>query len=265
MKISIKNCNNISNGEVDIVEYKLNIKYGINGTGKSTIAKAIQYKIEGSDQLKDLTPFRLRDKKTEIPEVEIDEKDKINSVFIFNEDYLNRFLYKEDELVSNSFEIFIKTPEYNSYNSNIEDLLKFIKDAFSNHAELEQIISDFESLSKNFKTTQKGISRASQGYKALESGNKLEHIPEALKPYSQFLKHDDHRTNWLDWQIKGEKFLEISDNCPYCIAGVSEKKEVIKSISKTYDKKVIESLTSIIDAIKSLGDYFSEETKQELY
>jgi len=32
-----KNCNNIKEGNI-LVEKKLNIKYGINGTGKSTIA-----------------------------------------------------------------------------------------------------------------------------------------------------------------------------------------------------------------------------------
>ena len=41
MKISIENCNNIDKGEIEIVPNTLNIKYANNGTGKSTIAKAI--------------------------------------------------------------------------------------------------------------------------------------------------------------------------------------------------------------------------------
>lgn len=32
MKLTIKNCNNIENGEIDITEGRLNIKYAINGT-----------------------------------------------------------------------------------------------------------------------------------------------------------------------------------------------------------------------------------------
>ena len=43
MNISITNCNNIAHGTVAISENRLNIKYAINGTGKSTIAKAIEY------------------------------------------------------------------------------------------------------------------------------------------------------------------------------------------------------------------------------
>lgn len=42
MRLKISNCNNIDNGEFDIVEGRLNIKYAINGTGKSTISKTIE-------------------------------------------------------------------------------------------------------------------------------------------------------------------------------------------------------------------------------
>ena len=42
MEIQINNCNNISEGTISIVENRLNIRYAINGTGKSTISKAIE-------------------------------------------------------------------------------------------------------------------------------------------------------------------------------------------------------------------------------
>lgn len=41
MNIIIRNCKNIDSGTVTIEEGKLNIKYAINGTGKSTIAQVI--------------------------------------------------------------------------------------------------------------------------------------------------------------------------------------------------------------------------------
>ena len=37
----IRNCNNISSGKVSWEKGKLNIKYGLNGTGKTTIGKAV--------------------------------------------------------------------------------------------------------------------------------------------------------------------------------------------------------------------------------
>jgi hypothetical protein len=42
MEIEISNCNNIDYGLVKIEEGVLNIKYAINGTGKSTVSKSIQ-------------------------------------------------------------------------------------------------------------------------------------------------------------------------------------------------------------------------------
>ena len=58
MEIQLANCNNILNGSITIIENRLNVKYAINGTGKSTIAKAIVDTLSGnSDSLKELTPY----------------------------------------------------------------------------------------------------------------------------------------------------------------------------------------------------------------
>ena len=262
MDFTIKNCNNIDNGTVNVTKTKLNIKFGINGTGKSTIAKAIKYSIESPDKLKELTPFKLQNAETE-QKPEVTKPDDVTSVFIFNEEYLNQFLYKKDELISNSFEIFIKTQNYLESVAKIEEILTEIKKVFSENEDLEQIINDFESLSKSFTTTQTGLSKTSSVYKGLKDGNKVEHIPEHLKGYSSFIKNKSC-TNWLDWQMKGSEFIDISDDCPYCTSPTADKKETIKSVSKTYDKNVIKNFNVIIEAIQNLGNYFTDEAKNTL-
>lgn len=187
MELKIKNCNNIDNGKINITKNKLNIKFGINGTGKSTITRAIKYNIESPEKLKELTPFKLRHLEVEqLPELIFDEE--VKSVLIFNEEYLNQFLFKEDELIANSYEIFIKTSEYKNLSSQIEQLLSDIKNVFTDNADLNIIISDFENLSKSFATTQTGLSKTSALYKGLKEGNKIEHVPESLKGYSKLIK-----------------------------------------------------------------------------
>lgn len=262
MEIEIKNCNNIESGKIVIAKNKLNIKFGINGTGKSTITKAIQYSVETPDNLKELIPFKYRSPDFEITP-EIFPSEEINSILIFNEEYLNQFLFKEDELISNSYEIFIKTPEYKNSTEQIDQLLSDIKKVFSENEKLNNIILDFESLSKSFTTTQKGLSKTSALYKGLKEGNRIEHIPEALKGYSKLIK-DKSCVSWLDWQNKGEQFLEISDDCPYCTSATVEKKETIKSVSAYYNKTVIKNFNVIIDALKNLGEYFSTEANSTL-
>lgn len=262
MVVKITNCNNIDSGKIEIINNKLNIKFGINGTGKSTITRAIKYSIDSPEQLKELTPFKYRQTETEvIPEININEE--IESVLIFNEEYLNQFLFKEDELISNSYEIFINTPEYKSSTNQIEQLLSEIKKVFSENENLSKIITDFENLSKSFATTQTGLSKSSALYKGLKEGNKIQHIPESLKGYSKLIK-DKNCVNWLDWQNKGEQFLEISDDCPYCTSPTLEKKETIKSVSTFYDKNVIKNFTVIIEALKNLGEYFSNDANTTL-
>ena len=262
MEITITNCNNIDSGKIEITNDKLNIKFGINGTGKSTITRAIKYAIDSPQLLTELIPFKHRKSDVQvIPKITINEE--IKSVLIFNEEYLNQFLFKEDELISNSYEIFINTPEYKNSTEQIEQLLSQIKKVFSENEDLNNTISDFENLSKSFATTQTGLSKSSALYKGLKEGNKIQHIPDSLKGYSKLIK-DKNCVKWLDWQNNGEQFLEISDDCPYCTSPTTENKEIIKSVSIFYDKNVIKNFTVIIEALKNLGQYFSENANLTL-
>lgn len=262
MELTITNCNNIDSGKIEITNNKLNIKFGINGTGKSTITRAIKYCIDSPELLKELIPFKHRNSEIEVvPEITMTEE--IKSVLIFNEEYLNQFLFKEDELISNSYEIFINTPEYKISTDQIEQLLSEIKKVFSENEDLNKTISDFENLSKSFATTQTGLSKSSALYKGLKEGNKIQHIPDSLKGYSKLIK-DKSCVKWLDWQNNGAQFLEISDDCPYCTSPTTENKETIKSVSTFYDKNVIKNFTVIIEALKNLGEYFSENANLTL-
>lgn len=262
MELTITNCNNIDSGKIEITNNKLNIKFGINGTGKSTITRAIKYGIESPELLKELVPFKHRNSEfAVVPEITMNEG--IKSVLIFNEEYLNQFLFKEDELISNSYEIFINTPEYKISTEQIEQLLSEIKKVFSDNDDLNKIISDFENLSKSFATTQTGLSKSSALYKGLKEGNKIQHIPDSLIGYSKLIK-DKSCVKWLDWQNNGEQFLEISDDCPYCTSPTTENKEKIKSVSTFYDKNVIKNFTVIIETLKNLGEYFSENANLTL-
>jgi len=97
--LTLKNCNNIDNGSILIKKNILNIKYGINGIGKSSIAKAIlcfsEDQNNDSDSLKQLKPFKYIGQTGNDPE--INGMDEINNVKIFNEDYVNEFVFKQRE------------------------------------------------------------------------------------------------------------------------------------------------------------------------
>jgi hypothetical protein len=84
----------------------------------------------------------------------VEGMNNIDSVKVFNESYVNQFLFTQDEVVKNSFEIFIKTPEYDQKMEEIDAIVSGIKDTFRGNEKLEQVTQDLTELSVSFgKTT----------------------------------------------------------------------------------------------------------------
>ena len=101
MQLKIKNCNNIENGEFDITEGRLNIKYAINGTGKSTISKAIEAFVTNDQEKKNLLlPFKYYGVEEE-NSPELIGYDQFKKVSVFNEKYIEDYVYQQNELIKN--------------------------------------------------------------------------------------------------------------------------------------------------------------------
>lgn len=104
--ITITDCNRITEAQITLRRESLNIKYGPNGIGKSTIAHALVLNAEGDSALQDLLPFKYRQSDSgKAPAVV--GADNIKSVLVFDEHYVAQFVFQLDEVVKNSFEIFI--------------------------------------------------------------------------------------------------------------------------------------------------------------
>jgi hypothetical protein len=176
VKLTIKNCNNIDNGSILIEKNKLNIKYGINGIGKSSIAKAIlcssEDKKNNSETLKQLKPFKCIGQTGNDPE--IGGIEEIKNIKIFNEDYINEFVFQPDELLKGSFDIFIRNDAYEKGLEQIDNLVTAIRKTFVQNNEIEILINDLTELSGSFgKPTKNGIHGSSHISKALKDGNKV--------------------------------------------------------------------------------------------
>ncbi|VCW20048.1 hypothetical protein BANRA_00081 [Klebsiella variicola] len=178
MDVEISHCNNIDYARIIISENKLNIKFAPNGTGKSTVSRAILHSVVSDIQsLNALLPFKLRASNPSnfIPSVRGVEI--IREVMCFDETYVSQFTFQPNELISNSFDIFIKTEAYSQTESEIEAMVMAIRQEFTNNNELELFITHLQELSGAFKLTSRGLSRASTGMRGLSGGNKLQHIP----------------------------------------------------------------------------------------
>lgn len=120
--IRVKNCNCISDATIEIVEKSLNIKYGSNGTGKSTISEAIYAQANNeTDRLKDFKPYGSNDNSQ--PTV---DNPYFHVVKVFNEDYVNSYLFQGDEFLDDSFQVFLKSDKCDSLAAQIERMLRLL-------------------------------------------------------------------------------------------------------------------------------------------
>lgn len=258
-EIVISNCNNINEARIVIENNKLNIKYGINGTGKSTIAKALKYRSSPKD-LDSLLPFKLIENNPDNIHSAINGAEEYNNIMIFDESYIEQFTFQQDELVKNSFEIFIKDDKYQENLEAIEMLFTDVKSIFRADENLVKIISNLQELSNSFSSTSGGMAKNGKMYKAFGTGNKIENIPEGLEGYTEYLKSEQN-TAWIKWQTSGNNFLEISSNCPFCTSSIDAKKETIRLVATEYDDKTIGYLLNIIKVMENLKEYFTNATQ----
>lgn len=266
LNIEISNCNSIDTAKIKIEKSCLNIKYGPNGLGKSTIAKAIVGQITGDGSLADLLPFKLR--KVKDPEgPAVLGVDDLKSALVFDEDYVNQFAFQQDEVVKNSFEIFIKTPEYDATMEEIATSFEGIKKAFQESKEIEQTTKDLKDLRDAFGKANKdgSISKTSKVLKAFGGGNKIDNIPDQLLPFEAFIK-GDAPSKWVGWQIRGNEFLKDGDTCPYCATKLPEQaqKDTALAVSKEYNATAVDHLNKLKAVIERLGKYFSAACQTNL-
>ena len=256
-EIKIENCNNIVQGKISIVENKLNIKYGINGTGKTTISRAIQYSKE--NQLQDLKSYFSKEpaKITMVP--------AFSNVLVFDEEFVNQVVFKEDEVIENSFEIFLKTPYYDIKKHHLDEHLYSLKKIMEEDVEITELKENLNKVNSKFKRTSTGKISNTGAMKSLLSKQNLYNIPEELSDYKPFFNNTDINIPWIDWKNRGDSY-DVEDNCPYC----SEKLDVLKHtrrkeiFKKTYTKSDSQNLKDVLELLEGLQPYINENKFEEL-
>lgn len=265
MRLIIHNCNNIIDGSTEIAEGALNIKYAINGTGKSTIAKAVRASVEkDAVAIRQLRPYCYQLDDDHQPGVE--GISAISKVMVFDEAYINQYVYQSDELLKNSFEIFVKTPKYDQHMGQIRQLLIDINRTFQEDQELDNLIQVFSQYIDGCGKSKTGLAASGAIVKGLGKGNKINNIPDGLEAYAPYLTNTKNAGNvgWLKWQADGRKYLDIADQCPYCSGSLENTRDKIIRISKEYDSKAIEHLDRMLLLFDQMKPYLSDTTNDKI-
>lgn len=265
----IKNCNNIKKGEISWQPHSLNIKYGINGTGKSTIAKAIISQSDSSEAVHNIG-YKLESLRPYGP-LEHDDKPEINisnsvgKALVFNENYVSRFLFKENSnLIENAYEIFVKPQNYDVLKKQIDEMVDNIPKIYEELSinDLESNFNDFIKLAGN----DKKITMSSSIAKAFKKGNHVDTVPEEFKDFSEYFDKEQNRVaSWISWHGQGGSLMkENALNCPYCSGRIAEKRKLINDLDTKYDANSVKHLCNTLHNFDSLKPYFSVETLEIL-
>lgn len=254
MNINIKNCNNIKNADIIVEKGSLNIKYGMNGTGKSTIAKAI----ENKEQLAELKTFGSDLE----PEVSISEN--ISKVETFNNDFINRITFNGSEVIENGFEVFVKTDEYDKKRKEITDILnKLNRETFKDEV-INNLRNGFLNISAKIQLNSNKTIKRNPAYKSILKKENMFEVPNSLEKYSDFIKDKEKNITWVDWKNKGFEFDERK-KCPFCAEKLSEKYEEEKETFKeNYTKSGMKNLSEVLDCLENIKDYFNIEQYNKL-
>ena len=159
-----------------------NIKYGINGTGKTTIAKALR-SIADNDELQKLQSFFSTEPAS------VSSNPVVKKVLVFDEEFVNRVVFKEDEVIDNTFEIFLKTSDYEIKKGNLDKHLASLHDIIKADIGIVTIKELLEKINKKFTRTATGNIRRSGAFKSMLAKNNIYNIPEELNEYQLFIQN----------------------------------------------------------------------------
>lgn len=259
--VKIENCNNITDCNFNITDDLLNIKYAINGTGKSTIAQAIKLSVDGKS-LNELMPFgaKAKNDKNITPRI---SGLPYNNIAIFDEAYLKGYVYQKSELLKNTFDVMIQSQKYNELKEQIDEQLKDIKNVTEEKPNLSKIEEITKALCDMLviNSSQATLSRRVKGVKSLleEKKGALFNAPDELKEFSPFIT-DEKSSEWAAWKFKGISSFGAKGICPYCASKEDEhKKKQEKIFQESFNEDSIIFSNKLKGYLERLSSYINPD------
>lgn len=263
MNVVIENCRSIDNASISIEPGKLNVKFAPNGTGKSSIAKALVSAVSESIG-PDLVPFKWqKEGSAEKHPFNVSGLNGITSVEVFDEEYVQSVVFQQDSLFPGSFDVFVRTPEFiNTENKLREQLEAMVK--LSEREDVRRLAADLESFLANL-VGNSGLDRnkkpkgSSPVVKALKEGNTWAHEDPLLTPFKPILGQGPFK-KWAAWHKQGRDYLSLMEGvCPYCGLPASDSEKRIDAVGNSFDSTKVGNIEKTINAL-SIGSAYLSET-----
>ncbi len=258
IKAEINNCNNITSATISLQKNHLNIRYAMNGIGKSTIALAIEHFVKG-ESLSSLKTFGS----SVAPTCNI--TGECNNVLVFNEKYVEGFVLQESEAIPNSFDVFIKTPQYDEKSASIDNKLKNIHlDSSKYKDDFNTLISACRAIILKLPVTTTGALREGGTYKSLTTSLSPYKPPKELLKFTPLMEKN-YTVKWVAWKHEGSKY-DINEICPFCSIGLEPEYNMQKRIfTESYAKADVKNRMELLTFVRTLDEFMEESAKATLY
>lgn len=257
MILSYNNCGNIKSAKIELISNMLNIKYGMNGIGKTTLGKCLYATIlKNEEMLLRYIPFG----EDKLPAV---KAAGLSTVLYFDKEYVDQFLFQED-IINGTFEIIVKTPDYDKQRTEIEESFAGVINEINGETiilvdnEITTLINSvkFDKANKNFV----GSTNFAKGIKKL---NIVDYITDNIKIYETLITSPENH-EWIDWFKKGKLYVADS-KCPFCVTPLrssfdSEYGEVVSA----FDKSVLKNSSTTNQTLASIRKYTDKDTAQRI-
>lgn len=266
MNVVIENCRSIDRASISIDPGKLNVKFAPNGTGKSSIAKALVAAAGGFDE-SSLAPFKwLQGGCLGEHPFFVDGLEEVSSVEVFDENYVQSVVFQQEDLFPGSFETFVRTPEFVSTECELNNQLNSLVE-LAEREDVRKLATDLEAFLADL-IGGSGLDRdnkpkgTSPVVKALGEGNTWEHEGPALASFKPMFRQGSFK-KWVSWHKQGGEYFSLMDGvCPYCGQSALAARECIDAVGVSFASAKVGNIEKIIDAL-SIGSAYMDKAAAE--
>jgi DNA repair exonuclease SbcCD ATPase subunit len=188
-------------------------------------------------------------------------------ITIFDDNYVNQYVYQPDSLIKDAFEVLIRSKEYDDAKKNIDDALVKIKTTITGREEVIALQQQIGVLIRNIEFTDNTnkLAKRKSGIKGVLSGKGAYFNPPAelneLRPFFE----EDTVSKWAAWRLQGYAEFGTKGRCPYCSIEDTETTTTINKVFvDSFDKASVEYVAEISKALETLSAYLNMGKAREL-
>lgn len=234
---NFKNIGCLKEGRLEINFQKLNIKYGYNGLGKSTIAVALNNYINNIiDESKNIIPFCNSEPTYDLKNSKNNLVTEFKRSITFNDSFIDSWLFQPDETIKNSYSIILNNDEIKKNYEQLEGVFKSIKSLIKSN--LDNFCRDFQKIYSSLKVENHKIDKRGKFAKGFKNAaNIAENIKSTeAKDYYPYMVSANSQV-WSDWFRKGVDYI-LDDRCPFCLEKLKDTFETAKASLIDYIKNI---------------------------